>query len=211
MVNETSSILAVYNTHQAAEEGVRKLHKSGFDVRTLSVVGRDDHTEEHVVGYYKAGNRIKYWGELGRFWEHIFGLLPGWAFFWVPEIGPLLVGGPLVERIVERLQSAAMMGGLSVLGAGLHSLGIPKDSVLRYETAVKAGKYLLVVYGPAEEVAAAKAMLKATDYAELGMYRPDQNFSLLDFHWPHLERPPSEGDEERSGGTQKEELGRERH
>ena len=34
----------------------------------LSIVGRDYHTEEHVVGYYNAGDRMKYWGKLGAFW-----------------------------------------------------------------------------------------------------------------------------------------------
>ncbi len=35
------------------------------------------------------------------------------------------------------LEGAAVVGGLSALGAGLYSIGIPKDSVFQYETAVK--------------------------------------------------------------------------
>ena len=30
--------------------------------------GKDYQTEEHVVGYYKTGDRMMYWGKLGAFW-----------------------------------------------------------------------------------------------------------------------------------------------
>ena len=99
----------------------------------LSVVGKDYHTDEHVVGYYNAGDRMKYWGKRGAFWGGFWGLLFGAAFFWVPAIGPVLVGGPLVAWIVAGLENAALVGGLSALGAGLYSIGIPKDSVVTYE------------------------------------------------------------------------------
>ena len=52
--SETSahgSAVAVYDSHLAAEEAVRTLAKSGFDMHKLSIVGRDYSTEEGVVGY----------------------------------------------------------------------------------------------------------------------------------------------------------------
>ena len=63
--SETSahgSVMAVYDSHVAAEEAIRALAKSGFDMRKLSIVGRDYSTEEGVVGYYNAGDRMKAWG-----------------------------------------------------------------------------------------------------------------------------------------------------
>jgi len=42
-----------------------------------------------------------------------------------------------------------VVGGLSALGAGLFSIGIPKNSVLEYETAVKSDKVLLLIIGTA--------------------------------------------------------------
>ncbi len=62
------------------------------------------------------------------------------------------------------------MGGMSALGAGLFSMGIPKDSVLQYETALKADQFLLVVHGSDEEVARAKGILDATDSARTEHY-----------------------------------------
>ncbi len=78
------AVVAVYETHSQAEDAVKKLERSGLDMKQLSIVGRDYHSEEHVVGYYNAGDRMKYWGKLGAFWGGIWGLLFGAAFFWVP-------------------------------------------------------------------------------------------------------------------------------
>jgi len=145
-------VAAVYNTHQEAEEAIKELQKSGFDMKHLSIVGRDYHSEEQVVGYYNAGDRMKYWGKLGAFWGGFWGLLFGSAFFWVPGLGQILVAGPLVAAIVGALEEAAVVGGLSAVGAGLYSIGIPKDSVIKYETALKAKKFVVIAHGTAQEV-----------------------------------------------------------
>jgi hypothetical protein len=44
----------------------------------------------------------------------------------------------------------------------LYSLGIPKDSILRYETALKIGKYVLIVHGSMDETTRAKEILDRT-------------------------------------------------
>jgi hypothetical protein len=152
----------MYDNHTAAEDAVKELQKSGFDMKKLSVVGKDYHSDEQVVGYYNAGDRMKYWGKWGAFWGGFWGLLFGSAFFWVPAIGPVLVGGPLVAWIVAALENALVVGGLSAIGAGLYSIGIPKDSIVTYETAIKAGQYLVVAHGTSEEVAKAKDILSAS-------------------------------------------------
>jgi hypothetical protein len=96
---------------------------------------------------------------MGAFWGGFWGLLFGAAFFWVPAIGPVLVGGPLVAWIVAALEDAVVVGGLSAIGAGLYSIGIPRDSVITYETALKAGEYLVVVHGTSAEAAEARNVL----------------------------------------------------
>jgi uncharacterized membrane protein len=160
--SKTNSVVAVFESHDQAENAIRKLQKDGFDMKKLSIVGKDYHTEEHVVGYYNAGDRMLYWGKMGAFWGGFWGLLFGSAFFWVPGIGPLLVAGPIVAWILGALEGAAVVGGLSALGAGLLGIGIPKNSVVQYETEVKNGKLLLVVHGAIDEVERAKDLLHKT-------------------------------------------------
>lgn len=105
---------------------------------------------------------MKHWGKIGAFWGWIWGLLFGSAFFMIPGLGPLLVAGPLVAWIVGALEGAVVVGGLSVLGAGLVSLGIPKDSVLQYQTALKTDKLVVVAHGSADEVVHARDILAST-------------------------------------------------
>jgi uncharacterized membrane protein len=169
---EKNTAVAIYNSHTDAEQAVKELQRAGYDMQKLSIVGKDYHSEEHVVGYYNVGDRMKYWGKLGAFWGGVWGLLFGAAFFWVPAIGPVLAAGPLVAAIVGALEGAAVVGGLSAVGAGLVSLGIPGDSVLKYETELKGGKFLLIAHGTADEAARAKDIIDGTGAAELAVHSP---------------------------------------
>ena len=161
-MNKNDSVVAIYPTHTAAESAIKELQQSGFDMQKLSIVGRDYHTDEHVVGYYNTGDRMKRWGKMGAFWGGFWGLLFGSAFFWVPGVGQVLVAGPLVAWIVGALEGAVVVGGLSAIGAGLYSLGIPKDSILQYETALKTGKFVLIAHGSTDDTTRAKNILTRT-------------------------------------------------
>lgn len=169
MTNE-NAVVAIYSDHAQAEEAVGELKKAGFDMTKLSIVGKDYHTEENVVGYYNAGDRMKYWGAMGAFWGGIWGLLFGAAFFLVPGIGPVLVAGPVAASIVAALEGAVVAGGLSAIGAGLYSIGIPKDSILQYELALKVDNFLLIVHGTADEVAKAKETIERTSPVEVNVH-----------------------------------------
>ena len=161
-MSESNAVVAVYGTHSEAEDAVKELERAGVDMRTLSIVGKDAHTDEHVVGYYNTGDRMKYWGKAGAFWGGVWGLLLGSAAFAVPGIGPVLVAGPIVAWIVGALEGAAVVGGLSAIGAGLYGMGIPEYSVLQYETALKTDKFLLMVHSTAQEVEKAKQIIEST-------------------------------------------------
>jgi len=163
-MSTVESVIAVYDTHDRAELAVKALQEAGVDMKSLSIAAKDTHTDEHVVGYYNAGDRMKYWGKLGALWGGFWGLLFGSAMFAIPGLGPVLVAGPLVGLIVAGLENAVLVGGVSALGAGLVSIGIPHDSVIQYEVALKSDKFLLLVHGSPEVVAQAKAVISGTGH-----------------------------------------------
>ncbi len=165
-----NSVIAVFNSHDQAENAVKGLENAGFDMKLLSIVGKGYHTEENVVGYYNAGDRMLYWGSQGAFWGGLWALLFGSGFFLVPGVGPLLVAGPLVAVIVSVLESAVLVGGVSALGAALVSIGIPNNSVVQYEASIKSGQFLMVVHGSAKEVEHAKMLLASLGAAKTEMY-----------------------------------------
>jgi len=170
--NAQNSVVAVFAQHSGAENAVKQLKDSRFDVKQLSIVGSDYHSNEDVVGFYNTGDRMMYWGKTGAFWGGLWGMLFGAAFLVIPGIGPIIAAGPVVTWIIGALEGAIMVGGISALGAGLFSLGIPKDSVVKYETSIKAGKFLLIAHGTADEVQRARAVLESTGAEEINLHQP---------------------------------------
>ena len=163
---ERDSAVAVFDTHDQAERAVKELQKAGFDMKKLSIIGKGYETEDHVIGYYNAGDRKKHWGKYGAFWGGLWGLLFGAAFFVIPGIGPVLMAGPLVAA----LEGAVAVGGLSVIGAGLFSIGIPKNSIVRYESALKASKFVVAAHGTPEEVKKARDILARAGSGDVEVY-----------------------------------------
>jgi len=162
-----SAVVAIFNTHPEAEQAIKKMEKAGVDMKKLSIVGKDYHSEEQVVGYYNTGDRVKYWGKLGAFWGGLWGLLFGSALFMVPGVGQIVALGPVVGWILGALEGAAVVGGLSALGAGLFSIGIPKDSVVKYESALKADKFLVIAHGDHSDIKKANEVLGGSGAAEI--------------------------------------------
>jgi hypothetical protein len=160
-------MVAVYPTHTAAESAVKELEMSAFNMNRLSVVGRGGWTANGTVGYYSTGDRIKYWGKLGAFWGAMCGLLAGSGYFSIPDIGSVIVAGPLVDWIIAALKNAAIFGSLSALGAALYSVGIPRDNISKYEAALRADKFMVVAYGSADEVARARRILETVGTTEM--------------------------------------------
>jgi hypothetical protein len=103
-------------------------------------------------------------------------LLFGSALFLIPGVGHVMVLGPLVGWIVGALGEGAVVGGITALGAGLLSIGIPKDSVLKYETALKADQFVVVAHGTLDDVSTAKRILEGTGPLSLDQHRAPAPF-----------------------------------
>ena len=192
MMTQHNVVVAIYKSHTEAEVAVKELQQSGFDMKKLSIVGRDQHSDEHVIGYYNAGDRMKCWGKMGIFLGMVFGS----AFSLVPGAGLLLVAGPLAGWLVGALGGAVMVGGLSAIGAGLYSLGIPTDSILHYRKELKTstsvmiahksdsgpvsrlkqalttGKFVMIAHGSAREATHAREIINYSNPEALEEHQP---------------------------------------
>ena len=153
--------VAVFPNHEAAEKAVKSLTASGFEMKNLSVVGKGYHSEEKVVGFYNTGDRVKFWGSRGAFWGGFWGLFFGGLFMTIPVVGHVVVLGYLAAIVASGVENAIVVGGLSALGAALYGLGIPKNSVLQYETDLKADSFLVMARGATAEVERAQKLLAA--------------------------------------------------
>ncbi len=152
----------VFDTHLEAEAAIKKLNNANFDVKKLSLIGKGYHSEEKPMGFYTVGDRIKAWGGMGAFWGGVWGLLMAPAVFFLPGLGLMAFAGPVVAMLVGALEDAVVVGGVSALGAALMQIGVPKDKIIKYETALKVDKYVLMVHGSAQEQEHARSVLEQT-------------------------------------------------
>jgi hypothetical protein len=169
-MQNTDTLIAVFPDHPAAEAAVKTLSAAGFEMKNLSLVGKGYHSEEKVVGFYSAGDRIKFWGTRGAFWGGFWGLFLGGLFMTVPVVGHIVVLGYLATVVFSGIETAIVVGGLSALGAALYSIGVPKDSVIQYESDLKADAFLVMAHGPAAEMARARAILGTTNPSRIDVH-----------------------------------------
>ena len=169
-MEKADTVIAVFADHNSAEAAVKKLAAAGFEMKNLSVVGKGYQTDEKVVGFYNAGDRIKFWGTRGAFWGGLWGLFFGGLFLTIPVVGHVVVLGYLAAIVISAHRECVVVGGMSALGAALYGIGVPKDSVIQYETAVKADSFLVMAHGTAEEIARAKAILGTANPSRLDVH-----------------------------------------
>lgn len=167
-MNET--VVAVFADHASAEAAVKKLAASGFEMKNLSVIGKGYHTDEQVTGFYNAGDRIKFWGSRGAIWGGLWGLFFGGLFLTVPVIGHVVVLGYLAAAAISAIEGAAVVGGLSALGAALYGMGIPKDSVIQYESDLKADSFLVMAHGLNAEIEKARDLFKSETPSRIDLH-----------------------------------------
>jgi hypothetical protein len=167
---QDDAVIAMFDDHPAAESAVKTLTAAGFDMKHLSVVGKGYHTEEKVVGFYNIGDRVRFWGTRGAFWGGLWGLFFGGLFLTVPIVGHVVVLGYLAATAITALETAVLTGGVSALGAALFSIGIPKDSVIQYEAAVKADSFLVMAHGTTEDMLRAKEILATANPSRLDLH-----------------------------------------
>jgi hypothetical protein len=167
-MNKLETAVAVFPNHGAAEAAIKALTAAGFAMKDLSLVGNSYHSEEKFVGFYNIGDRIQFWGTRGAFWGGFWGLFFGGLLLSSPATGPVVVLGFLASMIIE---NAVLVGGVAALGAALYSASVPVNSVIQYETAIKADSFLVMARGTAEHVARAKAILSTSNPTRLDIHR----------------------------------------
>jgi hypothetical protein len=155
--------VALFADHLQTEAGVRALQQGGFDLKKLSIIGKNYHREEHVTGVIDRGDGARYWGRFGALWSRLDGVLGSSALLLFPGVGQVVILGPLVSHVAGGLagaDKAALAGTFSLLG-------LPAPAVQRYERAVRAGRFALIAHGPQHDVQVAYRLLESARAVEL--------------------------------------------
>jgi hypothetical protein len=151
MANKAVAV-AVFDSHEHAVGVVRDLYDIGFDMQSLSIVGKGFYSGNQNIGDNHMRPRMQAWGRLGEFWGTIWGIVAESSFFRFSDLGSVLVAGPLVLRVVAAMDRSGAPGVANALAIALASVGIPQNRVVHYEFLVKMDKVLLIVHGAAADV-----------------------------------------------------------
>jgi hypothetical protein len=161
--NDDKAIIGVFDDFDAAQAAVERLAAAGFPVDRISIIGKDLQSETRISGYVTLGDIAGPSVATGAWVGGLFGLLAGSAFLFIPGAGALIVLGPLAGAAIGAGQGALVGGAVgAVLGHFVSRKHLPK-----YEELVRAGKYLLVVYGTEDEVARAQTLLAEAGSTEI--------------------------------------------
>jgi hypothetical protein len=153
-------VVAICSSHEEANQTLRRIRQSGFDLKNLSIICRDE------TGRHDPRSRFHLTDRQDMPWA----IASGPALLHIPDFGSIAVAGPLLPAIAEELESASSEKGFSALGAGLHNIGIPRVNVPRYETAIKSYNYLVVAHCTATETIRAKQLFEPLSVAELAVH-----------------------------------------
>jgi uncharacterized membrane protein len=151
---QRNATVAVYGDLADAEDAVRVLEQGGYDMTQLSIIAKGMSTERHVIGYDTHLNREGRWARWGGLWGVLFG-----SFLFIPGLGHVAVGGYILYLIM----TGALGAGAGAISAALSTMGVPDDAVIRYQTAIKADKQLLIAHGTAHQVQHARDLLGTTN------------------------------------------------
>jgi len=129
---DNKSFVAVFEAYDRARGAITELGSKGYESGGFSIVGLDP----------------------------AIGCMTQAAAIMIPGFGPLMVVGPAVGWIIDAMQIPVNVQGLSALGSGLVSQGIPRIQARKYEVWVKAGRVLLIGSGSHQQVRAVCEQLK---------------------------------------------------
>jgi hypothetical protein len=165
-----NATLSVFKSEVDAEAAVRQLARNGYDLSKVSMVGRDGDRAVPVETYRDENLPGGSPAMVGASWGGIRAMLVGSGFFLVPGIGALVVAGPLLTLIVRSMGAVVGPDKLQAMAAGLNEIGIPKDSILRCEAALKSGKVVLIAEGSAMAMILAREVFRRTPVEVIEQY-----------------------------------------
>ncbi len=161
MAGKNIAVFGIYNSREAASQGVDQLLAEGFRNEDVSALMQDSagtkefaHEKETKAPEGTTAGVIT-GGAVGG----TLGLLAGIGALAIPGVGPFIAAGPIMGALAG-LGTGGVVGG--IVGA-LIGMGIPEIEAKRYEGRVKTGGILVSVHCEGSDwIAKAKNVLKQT-------------------------------------------------
>ncbi len=121
-----------------------------------------------VAGCRYMDGRLEFVGDEAGIWGDLRERFPDTALLRVEPLGMVIVVGSLVGGLVAVIEEREVTSADSFLGELFYRINIPRESIVRYEAALREAYYLVVIQGCQDDVSHAHDLLSnesATDLA----------------------------------------------
>jgi hypothetical protein len=158
-MSKKNIFVAVCSSYQTAEKAIYSLQQAHFNVRRVSVIGKDYfYLAEFSSDALPEEKRLL--ADVMTFWGRIWRLLSGDAFLRLEGIGSIIVAGRISDSIRKAGTNPALYHAHSPLRASMLAVGIASENLAKFEAALQSDRLLVIVQGDPHEVLAAAKILK---------------------------------------------------
>ncbi|PSN10818.1 histidine kinase [filamentous cyanobacterium CCT1] len=168
-------VVGVFKRREDLESALRALSDAGIDKERISLLAKH---VENVEGAEELtdhqGNEAKEGAGIGATTGTVLGgiggFLVGAGVLAIPGVGPVLAAGVGISEIAATLAGAGIGAAAGGLVGALVGAGIPEEQAKTYEKRIKAGDYLLMVDGTANEIGRVESILRDRHIEDMGTY-----------------------------------------
>jgi len=147
---------------------VASLHATGFDLDKLSILAKDDHSGEHLIGCACIGGRMRFWGRSSPTWNRLAQRLSGGAAVFVPFVGHIVVLGTVAGWLSDDRPSHGSAEGATRLWRLLARVDVLPHEGIALESALREYDVLLIAAGADADVHEARKQLRAAARPNVG-------------------------------------------
>lgn len=168
--------IAIFASKRQAEDAITTLiDRNGYSLNRFSIVSKEYLTEERAIRFYNTADRVRRWSPWAALWGFIWGLFLGPIFahtplgnnlpgiVHVPELGHYFsfhVYSSPFGWLLGSILTAAIFASIAAFASWLVSIGIPRNSLIEYESNYRPQTVELMFDGTEEEALQAKSALR---------------------------------------------------
>ncbi|WP_228035394.1 signal transduction histidine kinase (STHK), LytS [Oculatella sp. LEGE 06141] len=166
----------MFKRREDVEAVLRDLKSANYDMNRVSLIARHvDKVEgsEEVTenrGDTEAQEGAGIGASTGTVLGGLSGFLIGVGVLAIPGVGPILAAGAEINALAATLAGAGVGAAAGGIVGALVGLGIPEEQAKSYNSSVKAGHYLLMVSGTADELRRVESVLRDRHVEDFNIY-----------------------------------------
>ena len=151
-MSKNNACVLLYPDYQDARQAIEKLQAQGFNMKTVSIIGRTTANQQPLFGMPAGDKEIRFQNIVAQSWKNLWKLPGGALSFTLADFGSLIAAGSIVGLLTQEKKDMDINNRFTVLATALFDMGVPAGNIKQYEDAVKKQKIMLAINGARSDV-----------------------------------------------------------